>query len=175
MPSRDLTFLADADVADLIAFLASLPPVDREFPPRRLGPFGRLALLMDAKEVISAETIDHANVGGAAPIFESARGRGSYLARACAGCHDADYSGRAAGMAPDSPPPANLTPDPNEGLGKWNRDDFGRALRTGKRPDGTELSNFMPWRAYAGLTDPEVDDLWAFLQSLPAKPSKKKG
>ncbi|MFN7941939.1 MAG: cytochrome c [Thermoanaerobaculia bacterium] len=174
MPSSTFSYLADPDLADLVAYLASLPPIDRQFQPRRIGPVARLALVMKAKELFSAETIAHAQVGGAIPVFDSARGRGSYLARPCAGCHAEDFAGRAEPIAPDSPPPANLTPDPNEGLGKWGRDDFARALRTGKRPDGTEIDEFMPWRAYSGFTDSEVDDLWAFLQSLPAKPSRRK-
>jgi hypothetical protein len=64
------------------------------------------------------------------------------------------------------PPTSNLTPT---GIGHWTRDDFARALREGKRPDGTELNTFMPWKIFAGLTDDEVAALWSYLQTVPPK------
>ena len=47
----------------------------------------------------------------------------------------------------------NLTPDKETGIGAWSGDQIIAALRTGKRPDGSELSGVMPYAAFAHLTD----------------------
>jgi len=43
------------------------------------------------------------------------------------------------------PPAANLTPGGE--LAGWSDADIMRALREGKRPDGSALNPFMPWKA----------------------------
>src|SRR3954463_15662978 len=40
---------------------------------------------------------------------------------------------------------ANLTPDPETGLGKWSADDIRKALLTGTRPNGVQLASVMPY------------------------------
>ena len=46
MPSRIWYYLSDDDLADLIAYLKSLPPVDNELPKAELGPIGRVMLTL---------------------------------------------------------------------------------------------------------------------------------
>jgi len=48
--------------------------------------------------------------------------------------------------------------------------DFTRALREGRRPSGTEINPFMPWRSYRRMTDDEIGALWLYVQSVPPKP-----
>jgi hypothetical protein len=60
---------------------------------------------------------------------------------------------------------ANLTPHPS-GLQGWSEADFTRALREGRRPDGTAISGYMPWKAYARLDETEISAMWAYLQTL---------
>ncbi len=67
----------------------------------------------------------------------------------------------------DWPPAPNLTPDPETGLGPWSQDEFFRALREGKRPDGSSIDPVMPWRNTAEMTDLELGAIWAYLRSLP--------
>ena len=43
-----------------------------------------------------------------------------------------------------------------------------RALRAGKRKDGTDILPQMPWKAYGQMTDVELKALWAYLQTVPA-------
>src|SRR5688572_350703 len=38
----------------------------------------------------------------------------------------------------------NLTPEPETGLGKWSAEEIGKAITTGKRPDGRILAPIMP-------------------------------
>ena len=63
--------------------------------------------------------------------------------------------------------PPTLTPHPEAGLGRWSEADIVDALRTGRRPDGRELSPAMPWRSYAALTDADAQAIAAYLRSLP--------
>jgi hypothetical protein len=70
---------------------------------------------------------------------------------------------------PDNlPPAANLTP---AGLGSWTENDFVRALREGRRPDGSAINEFMPWRSYASMSDLDLKALWLYLRSVPPKAS----
>jgi hypothetical protein len=68
---------------------------------------------------------------------------------------------------PGLPPASNLTP---AGIGAWTEADFVRALREGKRPDGSPLNEFMPWKVFRGMTDAEYHALWLYLRSVPPKP-----
>ena len=61
----------------------------------------------------------------------------------------------------------NLTPDKETGLGAWTAQQIVTAIRTGKRPDGVELSGVMPWASFSRLTDEDAFAITAFLQGLP--------
>jgi mono/diheme cytochrome c family protein len=69
----------------------------------------------------------------------------------------------------------NLTPDAETGLGKWTKAQIAVALQTGQRPDGRELAPIMPWRAFAGLTQPDALAIAAYLESLPPVSNKVPG
>jgi len=62
---------------------------------------------------------------------------------------------------------ANLTPDPETGIGKrYNEASFIAALRTGKKPEGEPLLPPMPWPAYRNFTDDDLKAIYAYLQTL---------
>lgn len=61
----------------------------------------------------------------------------------------------------------NITPDPATGIGNWTATDFLRAMQHGRSPSGSFYFPAFPYRAYAGLSDDEVLDIAAYLQSLP--------
>ncbi len=88
----------------------------------------------------------------------------------CVTCHSANLSGGPAPFARGAMP-ANLTPDDETGLGTWEAADLLRAFREGIRPDGSEISSMMPWRAFGQqMTDTDVEALYAYLHSIPALP-----
>jgi mono/diheme cytochrome c family protein len=63
---------------------------------------------------------------------------------------------------------ANLTPDPETGLGKWTQDMFITALRTGRHEGkGRPILPPMPWPMYGKLNDADLRAVFAYLQSLP--------
>ena len=68
---------------------------------------------------------------------------------------------------------ANLTPDPEYGLGKWTEDMFIQTMRTGRHEGkGRPLLAPMPYWMIGALGDDDIKALFAYLQSLP--PSKNK-
>jgi cytochrome c553 len=63
---------------------------------------------------------------------------------------------------------ANLTPDPETGLGKWTEDMFIATMKTRRHQGkGRPLLPPMPAVIVAALTDSDIKDLFAYLQSLP--------
>ncbi|MCE5232681.1 MAG: cytochrome c [Xanthomonadaceae bacterium] len=172
MPARDFANLSDADTAALIAWARQVPPVDREMPPPRVGPVGRALFAFGRMpNLLEARLIDQHAPHEAAVAATPTADYGRYLAGACVGCHGEHFSGGAIpGLPPSFPKAANLTPDPATGLGKWSEADFVHTLRTGKRPDGTALDPFMPWRNLAQMNDTEMAALWAYLRTLPPRP-----
>ena len=108
---------------------------------------------------------------------EGAITRGAYLAAAagCDQCHtDAKgggppYAGgreMATGFGIIATP--NLTPDRTTGIGRWSAADFTRAMRWGVAPDDSHYVPAFPFPFYNRLTTRDLDDLKAFLDSLPA-------
>jgi hypothetical protein len=65
--------------------------------------------------------------------------------------------------------PLNLTPH-ETGLKGWTYDDFITLLHTGRRKNGRQLDPFMPFQAFANLSELESHALWAYLESLPPRP-----
>lgn len=170
MPTDTYQHLSNRDVLDLIAYIETFPPVDRETKPRDLGPVGRAVLAMDDGKLMPALAIDHRMIGIEPRPLEPVAW-GEYLTRTCTACHGASFAGGPVDFAePGDPPAANLTPHA-DGLAGWSRDDFDRALRHGRARDGRQLSTFMPWKSYAALSDEQVDAIWAYLKTLPPEPS----
>jgi cytochrome c553 len=63
---------------------------------------------------------------------------------------------------------ANLTPDPDTGLGQWTEEMFITALRTGRHEGkGRPILPPMPWSVVAKLTDEDLRAVFAYLRSLP--------
>jgi mono/diheme cytochrome c family protein len=95
---------------------------------------------------------------------------GHYLAitGGCTGCHGSGLSGGAIpGVPPDFPKARNISPT---GIGSWSDEDFFRALREGKRPDGSTINPFMPWNDTKLMTDDEIRALLAYLRTVPPRP-----
>lgn len=168
MASHDYAALTRSDLADMIAHLEGLAPVERALEPSKLGPVGS-SLVRSGRWAFHADEIDHAAPLPMAPEEQTEVKRGAYLARigSCMSCH-AEGVGR--GFGPGQPRSANLTPHA-DGLAGWTRDDFATAVRQGRRPDGESLDPFMPYPFYAAMREADVNALWAYFRSLPPQPS----
>lgn len=68
---------------------------------------------------------------------------------------------------------ANLTPDPETGLGNWTEELFVKALRSGKHMGvGRPILPPMPAADIGKLTDEDLQAVFAYLQSIPAVKNK---
>lgn len=169
MPSEDYQAFSDDDLGAVIAYVRSVPPVDRQVTPVSLGPVGRL-LVAKGDLRLAVEFVDHtAAPPDAAPGATLEYGR--VLGNVCTGCHGPTLSGGPIpGGPPDWPPARNITPDVQTGIGAWTEADFVTAMREGKRPDGAALAEVMPWRAYAAMRDEDLEALWLYLRAATARP-----
>ena len=168
MPSEVFTHLSQEDLGSVIAFLKQAPPVDREVPKSGFGPVGRALLAAGKMNILVAGKTPRYDAPVSVPRDTTAA-YGKYLAdiSGCHGCHGYGLSGGRVAGPPGLPPASNLTP---AGIGNWTEADLTRALRDGKRPDGTQLDEFMPWKVFRGMTDAEIHSIWVYLRSVPPKP-----
>jgi len=64
---------------------------------------------------------------------------------------------------------ANLTPDPETGLGKWTLRNFVETIRTGRHMGrGREVLPPMPVQVYRNWTDADFEAVFSYLRSIPA-------
>jgi mono/diheme cytochrome c family protein len=166
MPTVDYVFTAE-DLGAVVAYVKSVPPVDRTVPVMAPGPMARALGLFVDFPLASASLIDHrSNRLAAAPDPASAVATGKYLVESagCYGCHGPQLTGGA------GPPPggANITP---VGIGGWSERDFLVAIRTHRRPNGTAIDEAMP-RTYGEMTDEDLSRIYAYVKTVPAAGAK---
>ena len=173
MPAEDWHEMADAAVSALVAHLQSLPPSANDPGPVEVRPLARVLWLFGKFPLLPAEALDHSPRARAAPAVAATAEYGKYLAGGCTGCHGANYAGQhVPGTPPSFPDSKNITP---AAIGNWQEADFFRAIREGKRPDGSAIDPFMPWQTFAKMSDVELSALWAYLRTVPPVEPKKKG
>jgi len=173
MPVRVFYYLSDEDLADLIAYLKSLPPVDHPMPATNLEPLGRVMLVLGQlpPEITRPDVtvIDQDGPRPVAPQPGVTVAYGEYLARICTVCHGPALNGQTISEGgPTEYLALNLTPGGE--VGYWSEKQFFATLRTGVAPSGHPLNDVMPWRYFGQMTDDELSAMWLYLQSLPALP-----
>lgn len=165
MPSSDYIYLGDRELADIIAYVRTVPSVERALPARTFGPVGRM-LVAVGKVEFEPDRIgrDSAARHLERPSSDDPVQLGYYLTRLCTGCHGAALAG-APPLDPSGPPGANLTPAGN--LKSWTHEDFRTFFATGRTPDGREVeTRFMPWNVFGKAQPEELDAIWAYLRTL---------
>lgn len=173
MPAGDFYHLSDADLAAIISYVKSVPPVDQSWPEREFRPLGRILIGVGAfGDVLNAETIPHEAARPALVPAGPTAAYGEYLVTVsgCRTCHGANLAG---GQDPDpaAPPAHNLTPGGE--LAGWTEAEFQIVLRSGQTPDGRQLSEFMPWQTLGNFSDEELSAIWLYLNELPALPTNE--
>ena len=146
MPSVEFANLSDRELSDIATYIRSRPPVDRDLGPVKLGPVFSFIVALDSNALL-AQSVDHAKAHSVeppepAPTVEF----GQHIVQVCRGCHGQGLSGGKLQGDPEMPIVANITPH-ETGLKDWTEADFMRAMREGKRKDGTAISEYMPWKA----------------------------
>jgi len=168
MPYQHYRHLSDEDVASIVVYLRSLPPVRNPLPKTEII-FPVRYLIRAVPEPITAPVPD--------PDVSDQVRRGAFLVdiAGCVDCHTPvdrgqplpgmDFSG---GQIFEGPwgriATANLTPDPS-GIPYYDETLFLQAIRTGyvkARP----LNQIMPWHIYRGMTDEDLKAIFAYLKTL---------
>lgn len=170
MPSEDYNRFTDNDLASLVAYVRSLPPVagnaaivDLPLPVRVLYGLGAIP---DA-----ASRIDH-RLPPQQPVPEGVTvEHGAYVANMCIGCHGAGLAGgKVPGGPPDWPAAANLTPGEGSVMLRYpNAAAMTKMFRSGQRPDGQPVQ-VMPFESLRAMSDTDLDALYLYLKTLPARP-----
>jgi mono/diheme cytochrome c family protein len=179
-----LPLMADEDLEDVIAFLRSSDPMVRPIKVKR--PPSRPSLLSKILSRVVFKPLPYPAARIVAPVLTDKVAFGKYLVQGrapCYACHSADFAKvddlvpeRSAGyLGGGNPMPdlvgrtvqtANITPDPETGIGKWSEDEFVRAVRFGVRPDRSVL--LYPMVPLPELSDEEVRAIYAYLLTVPA-------
>jgi mono/diheme cytochrome c family protein len=170
MPSEDYARLTDDDTASLVAYLQQMPAVPGEraqinvpVPVKVLYAFG---VIKDA-----SEKIDH-TLPPSRPVPEAVTlEHGAYVANSCIGCHGQHLSGgKIPGGAPTWPAAANLTPGKGSAMSRYPTPDlFLAMMRSGHRPDGTPISQVMPFGSLGRMNDTDLRAVHAYLKTVPAR------
>jgi len=102
------------------------------------------------------------------------RGKAVFQTAGGCSCHTDDKHSGAfmAGGRPIKTPfgtiySTNITPAPKTGIGTWSEADFRRAMTQGAGPDGRHYFPVFPYTSFTRMTDQDVQDLQAYLFSVP--------
>lgn len=123
--------------------------------------------------------IARAKAAGLATPTRAERGHRIFAATGGCTCHtnypgEGDKAPELAGGRPLETPfgiyySTNITPDRETGIGSWSREDFVRAMREGMSPRSEHYFPVFPYTSFTGLSDADLADLKAHLDSLPAR------
>jgi mono/diheme cytochrome c family protein len=152
-PYPAFTFMTDADLKAIKNYIFTLPAVAKPNKPHgvsfpfnvRFGQFfWKLLYFSEGPYKVDPEKSKEWN-------------RGAYLSRAvvhCGECHtprtilggikeDYWYAGTPEGEGPEGEGAPNITPDPQNGIGKWSLDEIANYLESGEDPTGDYAGSLM--------------------------------
>nr|WP_276562319.1 cytochrome c [Hoeflea prorocentri] len=61
----------------------------------------------------------------------------------------------------------NISPDETAGIGSWTFADFANAMKHGRAPSGANLYPSFPYTSYTRMNMSDLNDMWAYLKTLP--------
>jgi len=167
MPYRQFSQLSDEDLASIIVYVRSLPPLHNALPKSEIP-----------KAVMAHMKPLPPRLRSFSPDLSTPQRRGAYLveAAACTYCHtprqnEEDLPGMAfAGGMPfqgawGNVASANITPDPS-GIPYYDERMFLQVMRTGWN-DARKINPVMPWPYFRDMKDDDLRAVFAYLQTLP--------
>lgn len=169
MPAVTSTsYLSNEDLGAIIAYLKTVPPVDRKTNGQNFTPVAKILFAAGVLPALPVETVSHetqimAPERGVTPEY------GGYLVDTndCRLCHGQELAG---GPFPD-PTIKVISPNitPGGQVGFWSEEEFINTIRTGTTPGGRPFSEHMPWQVYKLFTNDELKAIYMYLQSLPKR------
>jgi hypothetical protein len=167
MPSHVFNRMSDDEFGRVLAYVKSVPPVNRTPAPRVIYPLARVLHTFRVGEpLVPAELIDHAAQRNPQPAPGPTLEYGEYVATACKFCHGENLGGQPVGGEPGAPPSPPI--GPNSVVGHWTEAQFVQTMHTGVTPEGRKLrAQYMPWDAIGTLHDDELHALYTYLHQVP--------
>jgi mono/diheme cytochrome c family protein len=172
MPYPDMAAMSDEDLASVIVYIRSIPPVHKALPKTELI-FPVKYLIRSVPQPITEPVPE--------PDASTPAARGKYLVTlaGCSDCHTPQSKGQnipgmdfAGGSIFDGPwgkvASANITPDPS-GISYYDEALFVQTIRTGY-VKARVLNQIMPWWHFRDLTDDDLKAMFAYVKTL--KPVK---
>lgn len=175
MPYPYYSRLDENDVLDIIAYIRTLAPIENQVPESKSEfPLNFLINTMPHKPAFAPK-----------PERKDSVAYGRYLVTmaACMDCHSpvskgkviaekAFSGGREFELPGGTLRSANLTPDPETGIGLWTAEVFVEKFKAfGNQAalpavKAGEYNTLMPWSMYAGMDTSDLRSIFAYLQSL---------
>jgi mono/diheme cytochrome c family protein len=174
MPYLHFRNLDSEDLASIVVFLRSIPPVTHAMPVTKL-----VAPLNFLVNTMPQPLASHADP----PTRTTAVARGDYLVNTIAGCGDChtptddkgaplpgmDFAGGGLFHDPGQNGKelfsVNITSDPS-GIAHYDEALFIQTMRTGQM-GGRMLSHIMPFENFKNMSEDDLRDIFAFLKSQP--------
>ena len=166
MPYDTYARMEAEDVAAVVVYLRSLPPIDHTVPEPRDGWLITLVGRILPKPYEAPDPVDRADTVA----------YGRYLATIaeCSFCHGSDFAGGRSFRVPGTDrrvESVNLTPHPSALTGAWTRQNFIGVFKSFDTeraipvpPD--QLNTVMAWRRYAGMTVEDLGAIYDYLRTL---------
>jgi mono/diheme cytochrome c family protein len=174
--------MTEQDLKDVVAYLRSVPPVNRATPAKKISVpmFESVFLPAWLATFAAIETPPKS-------AATSGVARGEYLTRAvshCGECHTPRtmtmavdntrfLAGNPKGKGPEGSAVPNITPDRETGLGSWTEEQITDYLETGNKPDGDVAGGLMAEviqgssAGYKDLTKADRLAIAKYLKSIP--------
>ncbi|WP_051516675.1 cytochrome c [Herbaspirillum sp. RV1423] len=176
-PYPSFSKLSDSDIADLYAYMMTLPAVPAPNKPHEVKPpFNWRPLLFFWRTLFFDSDLKKAP-----PVRDAAWSRGNYLVHAVAHCEECHtprnvmgglktslaFSGNVGG--PDGQNAPNITSDVSTGIGGWSVADIQNLLKTGMTPDSDLVGSGMKAvvRGTSKLSDADLRAMAVYLKSVP--------
>jgi len=172
MPYMRFRNYTDEDLASVIVYIRSIPPVRNTLPVTKLN-FPLNFIVKTIPEPLTSHAPQ--------PPRTTPEARGEYIVEATVGCGDCHTPtnqgdplpglGFGGGESFDDPSQgktifsANITMDPS-GIAHYDEALFINTMRTGQVP-GRILTHIMPFEAFKNMTDDDLRDVFAYLKARP--------
>ena len=182
MPYQHFAHLAQEDVYDIVAYIRSLQPLQKATPERKL----KFPMNLIVK------TIPKMAEPMAVPDSSDTLAYGKYLVSIapCSDCHTPmddkgqpipgmDFAGGFTMLVPSGGTvrSANITPDPETGIGNWTKEAFVERFKMYDSPDARMMevargsfNTVMPWTEFAGMSEYDLGAIYEYLRTV--KPVK---
>jgi mono/diheme cytochrome c family protein len=169
MPVPTYNSMADDDVKAILAYLHTIKPIHNEVP--------------ESKWNVPQQAMPPAK-GLPAPPMSDKVAYGGYIVNSLAHCFECHSTPDAKGvpdfahglgaggfeilLAPGmAVHTANITSDPETGIGKWSDADIKKAITEGMTPTGGHLSPPMPFPFFKNMTAEDLDAVVAYVRTIP--------